>query len=189
MNKVLFKMHLSFSVLIFLLFLLFVGCKKEDDFDAKKIISRMSEMSDLGTVEYRFTKILKGEDDSTWYKVGGRKILISTKAYVKAGVDFSQIEVVSLDEENRIIEIAIPKGKIISMSMPAEEITVLQTEVDFFRDNFSNKDIDKVQDMGEAEILKKIKELKIEEEAQKNAKLFLEKWLIMSGFKEVKISK
>ena len=75
------------------------GCMQEKEgknFDA--VISSMKEMSDLGTVEYKFTKILKAEDDATWYKVGARKMLINSKAYVKAGVEFSQIIVESIDE-------------------------------------------------------------------------------------------
>jgi hypothetical protein len=42
--------------------------------------------------------------------------------------------------------------------------------------------------MGEKDIVLKIKDFGIELEASKNAKNFLDKWLRMSGFKEVIIN-
>ncbi len=162
------------------------GCMQEKEgknFDA--VISSMKEMSDLGTVEYKFTKILKAEDDATWYKVGARKMLINSKAYVKAGVDFSQIIVESIDESKASIKIKMPLGKIISLNIPPDEIKVLFSEAALLRNNFSNKEINTIQIMGEKDIKLKIKDIGIELEAAKNAKNFLDKWLRMSGFKEV----
>lgn len=162
------------------------GCKQEkEENNFNAVISSMKEMSDLGTVEYKFTKILKAEDDATWYKVGERKTLINTKAYVKAGVDFSQIIVESIDESKASIKIKMPLGKIISLNIPPDEIKVLFSEAALLRNNFSNKEINTIQIMGEKDIKLKIKNFGIELEAAKNAKNFLDKWLRMSGFKEV----
>ena len=69
------------------------GCKQEKEgknFDA--VISSMKEMSDLGTVEYKFTKILKAEDDATWYKVGEIKTLINTKPMLKLALIFLKLQ-------------------------------------------------------------------------------------------------
>jgi uncharacterized protein YcfL len=40
------------------------------------IISKMNDMSNLGTIEYSLTKIVQ-VDDKQWYSIGPRKLLIS----------------------------------------------------------------------------------------------------------------
>ena len=81
----------------------------------------------------------------------------------------------------------MPLGKIISLNIPPDEIKVLFSETALLRNNFSNKEINTIEIMGEKDIKLKIKDIGIELEAAKNAKNFLDKWLRMSGFKEVTI--
>ena len=82
----------------------------------------------------------------------------------------------------------MPLGKIISLNITPDEIKVLFSETSLLRYNFSNKKINTIQIMGEKDIKLKIKNFEIELEAAKNAKNFLDKWLRMSGFKEVIIN-
>ena len=51
----------------------------------------LQTMSDLATAEYVVTKIIKANDNKTWYKVGNRKILMSCKASLVAGIDLSKL--------------------------------------------------------------------------------------------------
>ena len=172
-----------------LLILIISSCKEVgNEFDPNKVVNKLAQMSDLGTVEFQFTKIIDAKDDASWYKIGSRKILISAKAYVKAGVDFSAVKVNEIDKEKKKINVSLPPGKIISVSIPAEQIKILFTELGLARNKFSNQEIEKIQTMGEKNILKKIKEMKLEDEASKRSILFLENWLKMSGFNEVIIN-
>jgi len=82
----------------------------------------------------------------------------------------------------------MPLGKIISLNITPDEIKVLFSETSLLRNNFSNKKINTIQIMGEKDIKLKIKNFEIELETAKNAKNFLDKWLRMSGFKEVIIN-
>jgi len=172
-----------------LLILIISSCKEAgNEFDPNKVVNKLAQMSDLGTVEFQFTKIIDANDDASWYKIGSRKILISAKAYVKAGVDFSAVKVNEVDKEKKKINVTLPPGKIISVSIPADQIKILFNEAELARNKFSNKEIEEIETMGEKNILKKIKEMKLEDEASKRSILFIENWLKMSGFNEVIIN-
>ena len=69
---------------------LVAACRRSTP-DEKQEILALKEMSDLATVEYVVTKIIRANDDKTWYKFGDRKILMSCQATLKAGIDFSKI--------------------------------------------------------------------------------------------------
>jgi hypothetical protein len=53
------------------------------------------------------------------------------------------------------------------------------------RSEFSNKELNDIQVLGEKDILEKIKDLGILEEAEKNAKLFLDNWVKLLGFEDI----
>lgn len=72
---------------ILLILLIASGCSKNQQ--QKEILFSLREMSDLATVEYTITKIIKANDNKTWFKIGERKILMSCEAHIKAGVDMS----------------------------------------------------------------------------------------------------
>ncbi|MBQ7735387.1 MAG: hypothetical protein IJT61_05575, partial [Bacteroidales bacterium] len=61
--------------------LLAVSCTNQDTGKTsleKKLNQKMSEMSEvaeLGSVEYTIEKVVKASDDAEWYKLGDRKIL------------------------------------------------------------------------------------------------------------------
>jgi len=52
---------------------------------------RVNRAGDGVSVEYKFTKILKAEDDATWYKVGEIKTLINTKPMLKLALIFLKL--------------------------------------------------------------------------------------------------
>ena len=51
----------------------------------------LQKMSDLATAEYVVTKIIKANDNQTWYKIGNRKILMTCKTSLAAGIDLSKL--------------------------------------------------------------------------------------------------
>ena len=55
-------------------------------------ISELTEMNELGTVEYKVTKVIKASDDAKWYQFGDRKILFQCTAFLKAGVDLNKFD-------------------------------------------------------------------------------------------------
>lgn len=159
----------------------------QNKLDKSTIESRLQNLQDLGTVEYTLSKVLS-IDDEQWYTVGERKVLMSIKANLKAGVDFSQLEILSFDDKSKSIEVKMPESKIILLDIPPNKVKYELVHVDLLRDEFTNEEMNKIQVLGEKAIREKISDLGILEEAHKNAKGFVESWLKMLGMKKIKIS-
>jgi hypothetical protein len=80
---------------LILLFTLTLSCKS--GLPDKQQVLTIREMGSLATTEYTITKLVKASDDKTWYKIGDRKILISCRATIKAGVDLSKLTANDID--------------------------------------------------------------------------------------------
>src|SRR6187200_1056273 len=101
--------------LIFLLLILLVSCKSRET--RMNEVFALKEMSELATVEYTVTKIVKANDDKTWYKLGDRKILMSCSARIKAGIDLSVITEANIHIDGKKIDLILPSAHIISFNM------------------------------------------------------------------------
>ncbi len=107
---------------ILLVLLIASGCSKNQQ--QKEILFSLREISELATVEYTVTKIIKANDNKTWFKIGERKILMSCEAHIKAGVDMSSITKKDFIINDKDITLQLPPPKVISLSIPAETIKV-----------------------------------------------------------------
>ena len=58
---------------------IFTSCGESIEEKMNKKLGEMSELTELGTVEYTISKIVKANDNS-FYTIGDRKILFSCKA-------------------------------------------------------------------------------------------------------------
>lgn len=173
---------------IFLLLLLITsGCatkqKKQND-----ILFSLKEMSDLATVEYTVTKIIKANDDKTWYKLGDRKILMSCEANIKAGIDMSSISQKNFIIDGKDVELKLPSPKVISLSIPAETIKVEYQDISLFRDPFKAAERDQLASQAEAQIRNSIDSLGILQQAKVNTSLFINNLLVKLGYESIKIT-
>jgi hypothetical protein len=148
------------------------------------IISKMNDMSNLGTIEYSLTKIVQ-VDDKQWYSIGPRKLLISCKAYVKAGIDFKNIRILEINDSLKSIKIEIPDAKILIVNIPPNEIEVINTHIGLLRANFTHIEMNDIQKQAEVDINNKIQDLNILYDAKKNGKLFLHNFLKSLGFQQI----
>ena len=148
------------------------------------IINKMNDMSNLGTIEYSLTKIVQ-VDDKQWYSIGPRKLLISCKAYVKAGIDFKNIRILEINDSLKSIKIEIPDAKILIVSIPPNEIEVINTHIGLLRANFTHIEMNDIQKQAEVDINNKIQDLNILYDAKKNGKLFLHNFLKSLGFQQI----
>jgi hypothetical protein len=144
----------------------------------------MNDMSNLGTIEYSLTKIVQ-VDDKQWYSIGPRKLLISCKAYVKAGIDFKNIRILEINDSLNSIKIEIPDAKILIVSIPPNEIEVINTHIGLLRANFTHIEMNDIQKQAEVDINNKIQDLNILYDAKKNGKLFLHNFLKSLGFQQI----
>ncbi len=166
-----------------LLFLIF-SCNKEKE---KTEVLALKEMSELATVEYIVTKIVRAEDNKTWFKVGDRKILMSCEASIKAGIDFSQIGEEDVTIDGKSIMMVLPKAHLISMNIKPEDVRVEYIETGFFRDEFSTAERDALLVQGEKQIRSSVESLGVLGAAEANASLFISNYLKTLGFNRINI--
>ena len=176
-----------YKVLLLVLVIAF-GCAKKPAEDKKPDVFSLREMSDLATVEYTITKIIKASDDKTWFKVGDRKILMSCEATIKAGVDMSGIMKENFSTNGKAIHLRLPPPKIISINIPAEKIKTEYQEVSVFRDPYKTGERDNLAAQAEAQIARSIPQLGILDQAKANTTLFVHQFLRQIGYDNITIS-
>jgi hypothetical protein len=187
-NRVFYKSPIPILCCITTLFLFFGACNKplEKENPVDKVL-KIKELSQLGTVEFKVSKIISGTDDLSWYKVGGRKILFSCEALIKAGIDFSKLKKEDISIENKLVSLKLPKAEIIYIKIDHNTIKEEYKETGMFRSEFSNKEKDELLVLGEKSINEALPNMGIIVSAESNAKLFLNSYLKASGFKDVSV--
>ena len=170
---------------LILLITLSLGCKS--GLPDKQQVLAIREMGSLASTEYTITKLVKASDDKTWYKVGDRKILISCRATIKAGVDLSKLTKDDVDISGKKITLHLPEPMVLSLNMAPENIKVEHQEIGMLRTGFDNAERDALLRQAEVQINKSIDELGILNTAKQHSSLFLEQFLHKLGFTEVTI--
>jgi len=151
-------------------------------------VASLQELQELATVEYTVTKVIKANDNQTWYKFGDRKILITSEATLKAGIDFGALTAESIAVDGKKISIQLPPPKIFSVNLPPENIRFAFQGVGIFRSPFTSGERDALLAQAEQQIRNSGTELGILEQAKTNAHLFLSNFLLQLGFEAVKLS-
>jgi hypothetical protein len=173
----------KFLFLILLFF--YLSCAKKDQ---KPNVFTLRELSDLATVEYTVTKVIKASDNNTWFKIGERKILMTCEAHIKAGIDMSAINEHSFKINEKNIEVSLPPPKIISFSIPPEGIKTAYEETGVFRDNFKAADRDALAVQAEKQIKNSIESLGILQQSKVNTSLFITNFLKKLGYENISIN-
>ena len=160
------------------------ACGSDDDIKKGEVFE-IKKIGTLSTTEYTLGKIVKLNDEGEWYKFGDRKILISCKAKVKAGVNLANISDEDIKIDGKKIEITIPQAQITSFDMDPNSIKTEMTEVSGFRFQFTQEETNKILIKGEKAIKKDMQQLDILNDAQKNAEVFIRDFYKQLGFEEV----
>ena len=168
--------------------LFFLGCAGKKQQDQKAAVLSLKEMSELATVEYTVTKIIKANDNKTWFKLGDRKILMSCEANIKAGIDLAKLTQDDFSINDKTIIIRLPYPKIISLNIPPEKLKVEYQEVSAFRDPFKSGERDALAAQAETQIKNSVDQLGILEQAKANTSLFVSNFLKQIGYENISIS-
>lgn len=147
------------------------------------------EKSELTLSEYEISKIIRYNDTSIWQSLGDRKLLISCKVFVKAGIklnklDFSKCEI---NETNKTILLKLPSPEILSYNFPLEEVKIAYSEVGLLRRDFTQDERLKLLQIAENNLREDWESLKIIEDAKKNAHNFFVPLYKSIGFEQVYI--
>lgn len=184
------KKKLMVQILVSICFFALFSCKQDISYkQMEEQVGKITSLTELGTVEYVVTKIVKANDNATWYKFGDRKILFSCKAILKAGIDLSKLEDsdIKANIEKKSISIILPGAELLSVNLKPENIKLIYEKTSITRSSFSNKERDAILAQGEADILKSVPDMGIFDDAESNAKLFLEAFFKQAGFTNVNI--
>ena len=182
MKPILFKNYFQMVLIFILLFFFVNGCYKNGLYDDKYVKSKLLSLSELATTQYHIKKIVTFEDEKIY---GDRKILFEVSAIVKAGIDLNEIDLKTINKNT--ISIHLPNPKIIVLNIPPGKIMQVKNYVGFFRTDFKEKEKDRVLQLGEKDIRKKILTTNILSESKNNAKIIIENYLKLLGFDNVEI--
>ena len=168
--------------------LLLSSCGNSLEHTAKEKLGTLTEMAELGTVEYTITKIIKASDKA-FYTIGDRKILFSCSATMKAGValDGFSAENVSINSKNKEVTIHLPKPKVLTFNMPAEQAKLEYEKVGTLRFDFTAEERNNLLRQGEEAIMADAENLGILADAERNARMFFETMLSHVGFEKINV--
>ena len=171
-----------------LIAILVCSCNQKSVDDQKQEILSLKQMNDLATVEYIVNKIIKANDNQTWYKVGDRKILMSCKATLRAGIDFSRIETTDISIKGKEIDLKLPHATLFYVNMKPEDISIAYQDIGMFRSEFSSQERDDLAKQAQIQIQNSADSLGILQTAEANASLFVSNFLQRLGYEKISIS-
>lgn len=164
-----------------------LGCGKKEPSRPSPVL-QLREMGQLATTEWELSKVVRARDEDTWYKWGERRMLITCRARIKAGIDLSQIRDVDIKKEGNNISIKLPPPQIISFSLPPEGIKVAYTDVGPFRDPFSQAETGAIMQQAEVQIRRQADSLNMLQKAADGAATFVKQFFEQAGYENVTVS-
>lgn len=143
------------------------------------LVLQIQKCSKLYTSEYQLHKIVTYDDTMSVkgklfhqsFKInlplGKRRIAIPVKANVKAYVDFGDFSEKNVKKHGNKIEIILPDPEVVLTATQIDHEGVRQ-KVSFFRKDFSDEEITRIQQQGRDAIIKSMPRLGIIENARQN---------------------
>ena len=171
------------NICSFFLIILLSGCGDSMADKLKNKMGTLTEMSELGTVEYTITKIIKASDEA-FYTIGERKILFSCCATMKAGIDLKDFsaENVKIDSDKEVT-VTLPAPKVLAFNMPSEQVKLEYEKVGALRFDFTAEERNKLLKQGEEAILADAENLVSLPMLKRMLRLFLRHCLSRPGLK------
>ena len=184
--------QLIYIALIFFTF----SCSNEEEIPAAELYE-IRNIGQLSTTEYTVGKIIKLVDSKSslteiewveWTDIpqyGDRKILISCKAKIKAGVDFTQLKEGDITVSGKTLEIKLPPATVTSFSMDPNSIRTEMENITGSRRAFTQAEKTQFLKQGEKAIKEDLAESGILNDANKNAEEFVKDFYTQMGFDKV----
>lgn len=179
------RKFVSLSVIVALMCTI-ASCKPDPRQQLEERIQTMAATAELGTVEYTVKKIVK-TNDKQWFTIGDRRIMFQTTAYLKAGVKLEGFNADKVVVDGKNVTVTLPHATLLSLNMPAEEITTVLEDYGFLRSRFSADDQNHILALGEEDIRKSLSTLGILNDAEKNATEIFTAMLQQLGYESINI--
>ena len=153
-----------------------------------QVVSALQQISELATVQYTVTKVVKANDNLEWYKIGDRKILITCEATIKAGIDLKKITADQVAVSGTNISIQLPPPQILSVNLPPQNIKIAWQQVNLMRSNFTPEETNALMVQAEQQMWESGKQLDINEQAKLNTESVINRLLQQFGFQNISLS-
>lgn len=163
------------------------GCSTPPPTSAETVAA-LQNIQELATVQYTVTKVVKANDNTSWYKPGDRKILITCQASIKAGIDLKKLSASDISVSGKTIRLQLPAPQILSVNLPPENIKVAYEDVGIFRSSFSSAEKDALMAQAEKQMWGAGQSLGIITQAQLNTQTVITNLLLQLGFEKVETS-
>lgn len=163
--------------------LMLAACSEKPE--PKADIYDIRSVGSLSTVEYTLGKVLEASDDAEWYKFGDRKILMSCKATVKAGINLNSLRDQDIKVKGETIEVTLPAPEILSFEMNPDDVQTEMVDVNGFREEFNQQEKNEILRLGEKSIRKELDQLHLLKDASRNAARFVKDFYRRQGFNNV----
>ncbi len=174
------------TLLILSLISVLFSCAEEIKEPPKPDVYEIRDIGMLSTTEYTVGKIVKLDDPpKEWYKYGDRKILMSCKAKIKAGVNLKSLEEGDIEVSGNTVIIQLPPAEITSFTVDPKTVQTEMESITGFRDNFSQGEKNNFLQQAEESIRHDLNETSILQDAEDNAARFLTEFYKQLGYEEV----
>lgn len=177
-----------FLLLLFVLLFVNMACSRHNEPTKMQEVLALQNMSELATAEYVVTKIIKANDNNTWYKPGDRKILMTCKASLVAGIDLSKLTADEIKINGDQISVSLPKAHLLYINIKPEDIKTVYQQVSFFRDQFSSEEKNQLAAQAQKQITSAVDSIGIINSAESNATIFINNFLQKLGYKTIQVN-
>lgn len=161
------------------------ACGEEVKTPPKPNVYEVKNIGLLSTSEYTIGKIIKLTYPEEWYTIGDRKLLMSCKAKIKAGVDLKKMNEGDITVSGNTVTIVLPPAEITTFTMDPKEMRTEMDGVTGFRDSFTQEEKNKYLRQAESSIRADMKSTNILKDAEQNAAIFLKDFYEEMGFEKV----
>lgn len=152
---------------------------------------RMAELSDLATVEYTVSKVIRATDNQNMKALfGERKIIFNSTATLKAGFDMRDFteKDVRCDLRKKKISLMLPAPELLSMQMKPEDIRLVYEESTGLRGKFTAEERNALQVQAQTDICAHVEEMGILEDARKFGREIFTSFLKQCGYETVSVN-
>lgn len=175
-------------VLAILLIVSKVGAAKVNQYDSTTVLSKITNIQELGTVKYNYSGVVGYKDAVKIMNLNvpltEKYFLLKYNGYLKAGVDFSRIKV-NIDGEN--VHVSMPRAKIFDVVIDEKSVRVYNESENAFNPI-------KISDYNQAMVKEKNTMRQdavnqgILKDANRQAELVIKSLLEEMGYKNVKFT-
>lgn len=183
------KILLILTAIVILAIVIDTSFVKHNEKNSTFIIEKVSKICELSTTTYRYSNIISFKENKKFQDIKipftQKSFLIKYEGMIKAGIDIKKIKIIKNNKQS--ISIRLNKSKITQHFIDEKKIYVYDEKTSLFNKLMIKDVLNEISNEKE-QVEKNLIEEGFLEEANKNAKIFLESFLKDLGYKNIEIN-